>query len=410
MIQIKDKKDCCGCSACAQRCPKQCITMQSDDKEGFLYPVVDTTLCINCGLCNKVCPVINQSEARKPLKVYAAYNKDVEIRLQSSSGGIFTLLAEDTIKKGGVVFGVKFDKEWMPVFGYTETIEGIAPFRGSKYVQATVGTAYKDAETFLKAGREVLFSGTPCQVAGLRKYLRKDYENLLTVDIICHGVPSPKVWKMYLKETSDKLIQSSSNQDNDDSKEYKPSINDISFRSKSTGWKNYSFQLKYNSLAKKSDESTVFTEIFSRNSYMRAFLNDTILRPSCYSCPSKENKSHSDITIADFWGIDKIAPAFDDDKGCGLIFVNTNKGEAIYKSLDIISKAHNLDESVRYNSAYYKSCTPHFNREKFFQRLDKTNDLSEYILRMQEPSYYIKIKRTIKRYIKAILRRTKIIR
>lgn len=407
MISIKDKKDCCGCSACAQRCPKQCITMQSDDKEGFLYPVVDTTLCINCGLCEKVCPVINQSEARKPLKVYAAYNKDVEIRLQSSSGGIFTLLAEETIKKGGVVFGVKFDKEWMPAFGYTETIDGIAPFRGSKYVQATVGTAYKDAETFLKAGREVLFSGTPCQIAGLRKYLHKDYENLLAVDIICHGVPSPKVWKMYLKETSDKLIQSSSNQDNDDSKEYKPSITDISFRSKSTGWKNYSFQLKYNSHTKKGDESTVFTEIFSRNSYMRAFLNDTILRPSCYSCPSKENKSHSDITIADFWGIDKIDPAFDDDKGCGLILTNTSRGTIFFKEVDAIIKEKTFNEGIKYNTAYSQSSKPHPNRKKFFNGLGYAECISEHIIKMLKLSFKDAAFKMIRRYTEAISRRIK---
>lgn len=406
MIHIKDKKDCCGCNACAQRCPKQCITMQSDN-EGFLYPVVDTSSCINCGLCEKVCPIINQNEPQKPVKVFAAYNKNEEIRLQSSSGGIFTLLAEETIKKGGVVFGVRFDNEWMPVFDYTEAIDGIAPFRGSKYAQATVGTAYKDAETFLKSGREVLFTGTPCQIAGLKKYLRKEYDNLLAVDIICHGVPSPKVWKMYLKETSCKLIQSSPN---DESKEYKSYITDIAFRNKSTGWKNFSFLLKLNSPAKKEDKTTIFSELFYKNSYMRAFLNDTILRPSCYSCPAKQSKSHSDITIADFWGIDKIDPSFDDDKGCGLIFINTTKGDSIYNKLDIISKEKEFDEAVLYNSAYNKSCTPHNNRKKFFQGLDKTNDLSEYILRMSEPSCYIKIKRTAKRYIKAVLNKAKIIK
>lgn len=404
MIQIKDKKDCCGCSACAQRCPKQCIAMYPDN-EGFLYPVVDTTLCINCGLCEKVCPIINQNEPQKPIKVFAAYNKNEEVRLQSSSGGIFTLLAEETIKKGGVVFGVRFDNEWMPVFDYTEAIDGIAPFRGSKYAQATVGTAYKDAETFLKSGREVLFTGTPCQIAGLKKYLRKEYDNLLAVDIICHGVPSPKVWKMYLKETSCKLIQSSPN---DESKEYKSYITDIAFRNKSTGWKQYSFLLKLNIPTKKEDKTTIFSELFYKNSYMRAFLNDTILRPSCYSCPAKQSKSHSDITIADFWGIDKIDPSFDDDKGCGLIFINTTKGDSIYNKLDIISKEKEFEEAVLHNSAYYKSCTPHYNRKKFFQGLDKTNDLSKYILRMSEPSYYIKIKRTAKRYIKAVLNKAKI--
>ena len=206
MINILNKKDCCGCNACVQRCPKQCIIMQTDN-EGFLYPIVDATTCIDCGLCEKVCPVINQTEPQEPLKVYAAYNKNEDIRMQSSSGGIFTLLAEEIIKKGGVVFGVKFNKDWMPEFGYTETLEGLSTYRGSKYVQAIVGDAYKQAEEFLKAGREVLFSGTPCQIAGLKRYLRKEYDKLLTVDIICHGVPSPKVWNMYLKETCSRLLE-----------------------------------------------------------------------------------------------------------------------------------------------------------------------------------------------------------
>lgn len=405
MIHIKDKKDCCGCNACSQRCPKQCITMQSDN-EGFLYPVVDTSSCINCGLCEKVCPVINQDEPQKPLKVFAAYNKNEEIRLQSSSGGIFTILAEETIKKEGVVFGVRFDKEWMPVFSYTETIEGIAPFRGSKYVQAIVGNAYKEAETFLKAGREVLFTGTPCQIAGLKKYLRKEYNNLLTVDIICHGVPSPKVWEMYLKEISCKQLQDKPNI----SINKRDCIKDINFRDKSIGWKKFSFMLRINSSTDDKGKDIVIKEIFRNNTFMRIFLNNTILRPSCYSCPTKQSKSNSDITIADFWGIDKLDPQFDDDKGCGLILINTNKGDSIYNKLDIVSKEKTFDEAILYNSAYDKSCTTHYNRKKFFQGLDKTNDLSEYILRMQEPSYYIKIKRTAIRYLKAILRRTKILK
>ena len=170
MINITDKKECCGCNACVQRCPKQCITMHTDNV-GFLYPIVDTETCIDCGLCEKVCPIINQEKPQEPLKAYAAYNKGEKIREQSSSGGIFTLLAEETIKKGGVVFGVKFNKDWMPEFGHAESIEDIAPFRGSKYVQAIVGNAYKQAEEFLKVGREVLFCGTPCQIAGFNRYL-----------------------------------------------------------------------------------------------------------------------------------------------------------------------------------------------------------------------------------------------
>lgn len=192
MIEIKDKKDCCGCSACVQKCPKQCISLK-EDNEGFLYPEVDKSMCINCGLCEKVCPVLHQGESRKPLKVYAAKNQDEEIRRQSSSGGIFTLLAEKTIQDGGVVFGARFDEHWEVKHDYTETIEGLAAFRGSKYVQSRMEDNYRKAEMFLKQGRKVLFSGTPCQVAGLKRFLRKYYGNLLTIDMVCHGVPSPLV-------------------------------------------------------------------------------------------------------------------------------------------------------------------------------------------------------------------------
>lgn len=413
MINIINKKDCCGCNACVQRCPKQCITMQPDG-EGFLYPVVDTALCIDCGLCEKVCPVINQSEPRKPQKVYAAYNKNEEVRLQSSSGGIFTLLAEDTIKKGGVVFGVKFNEDWMPEFGYTDTVEGIAPFRGSKYAQAIVGNAYKEAERFLKAGREVLFSGTPCQIAGLKKYLRKEYENLLAVDIICHGVPSPKVWNMYLEETCSELLKTMPDGKNSvvsaNGGEYKSCIEAISFRSKITGWKKYSFLLKLNFSNCDGKNTGVFAETLDKNAFMRAFLSDTILRPSCHACPAKQSKGDSDITIADFWGIDNIDPAFDDDKGCGLIFLNTDKGIRTYNQFDLISKEKTFEEGIKHNSAYYRSSSPHPNRKKFFKNLDKADSILSYIYSMQVLQLSTRIKNKIKRYAKAILRRIGIIK
>lgn len=410
MIDVKEKNKCCGCGACVQRCPKQCITMQADE-EGFSYPLVDTTQCIDCGLCEKVCPVINPNEPRQPQTVYASYNKNEEVRLQSSSGGIFTLLAEKTIKKGGVVFGVKFNEEWMPVFDYTETLEGIAPFRGSKYVQATVGNAYKKAEKFLKDGREVLFSGTPCQIAGLKLYLRKEYTNLLTVDIICHGVPSPKVWSRYLAETRSKLLMSMPDGKNSVGSATggtsKSCIEAISFRSKITGWKKYSFMLKLNFSNCNGKNTGVFAETLDKNAFMRAFLSDTILRPSCYACPAKEGKSHSDITIADFWGINIIDPAFDDDKGCGLIFVNTSNGVENFKNIDTQSKEKTIEEAIKYNSAYNKSCKPHPNRTKFFKNIDKAKDLTTYIIYMHKKPFGTRVKNSLKKYAKAILRRIK---
>lgn len=230
MIKTNDKKDCCGCSACVQRCPKQCISLY-EDEEGFLYPRVDKTVCIDCGLCEKVCPVLNQSEGHEPIAVYAAKNPNEEIRMQSSSGGIFTMLAERIIDEGGVVFGACWDKDWNVVHDYAESKEDIAKFRGSKYVQSNIGETFKQTETFLIEGRKVLFSGTPCQIAGLKHFLLKDYDNLLTIEIICHSVPSPGVWKKYLTEE----LNSNGLTIGD--------IQQINFRDKSTGWETYSFLL-----------------------------------------------------------------------------------------------------------------------------------------------------------------------
>ena len=411
MINIVNKTDCCGCNACAQRCPKQCIIMKADD-EGFLYPIVDKETCIECGLCEKVCPVMNQAKPQQPLKVYAAYNKNEDVRIQSSSGGIFTLLAEETIKKGGVVFGVKFNKYWMPEFDYTENVKGIAQFRGSKYVQAIVGNAYKRAEEILKAGRDVLFCGTPCQIAGLKKFLRKEYDNLLTVDIICHGVPSPKVWNMYLKEICCSLYKDLPVEKKQTvltmGETYKSCIEAISFRSKITGWKKYSFLIKLYFPNSNGKNSVLFTEKYFKNSFMRAFLHDIITRPSCYACPTKQGKSHSDITIADFWGLNRVDPAFDDDRGCGAILINTANGETVYPLVQTIYKEKTIKDVIACNSAYHKSCKPHCNRTKFFKELEETTNLSQFIAKMLKPTLKQKLINKIKRYAKAIMRRIRI--
>lgn len=169
MIDIVDKANCCGCNACVQRCPKQCITMH-EDEEGFLYPLVDQSRCIDCGLCDKVCPVLNQSVPKQALQVFAAKNNNEEQRLRSSSGGLFILLAEYVIKQGGVVFGARFDQNWEVEHVYAETLADLEPLMRSKYVQSRIGYTYKEAEQFLKQGRQVLFVGTSCQIAGLKSF------------------------------------------------------------------------------------------------------------------------------------------------------------------------------------------------------------------------------------------------
>lgn len=323
MIDIKEKNGCCGCNACVQRCPKSCITMR-EDNEGFLYPEVDREVCIDCGLCEKVCPVIHQGEKRKPLAVYAVKHKDDKIRLSSSSGGAFTALAESVIDEDGVVFGAKFDEDWLVFHDYTDTKEGLVAFRGSKYVQSRIGDSFKKAEYFLKAGRKVLFSGTPCQIAGLKRFLRKEYDNLLTVDFICHGVPSPGVWREYLKEeTARQCGGKNSVLSHPNIKERDARIESISFRDKRLGWKKYSFALTLSVPNGHGAKNTVLlSEPLNKNIFLRGFLTDLYLRPSCHACPAKSFKSGSDITISDFWGGQSIIPEWNDDKGISVMFLH----------------------------------------------------------------------------------------
>ena len=348
MIEILRKEDCVGCNACVQRCPKACISMH-EDEQGFLYPVVDTDLCINCHLCEKVCPVINQAEPKKLLQTYAAKNKDSEVRRSSSSGGVFYPLAEAVIKDGGVVFGAKFNESWEVVHGYTETLEGVRAFQGSKYVQSRIGETFAQAEQFLKVGRKVMFTGTPCQIAGLKHFLRKDYGNLLlTVDVVCHGVPSPLVWRDYLRYiTRPKGAPAGKNTDSQSTLKGTKihDISRISFRDKRISWEKFGFTVhtvarqgdqNSDSLFSKNqyEEQELLFETLDRNLFMQGFLKDLYLRPSCYKCPTKCAKSHSDLTLADFWGISSNQPEDYDCTGVSLVLANTTVGLEILQKMD----------------------------------------------------------------------------
>lgn len=334
MIAILKKEDCCGCAACEQICPKHCINL-NEDKEGFLYPTVNHAICINCGLCEKVCPVLTLKGERLPIKIYAGKCKNDTIRKDSSSGGLFTLLAEQIINQGGVVFGARFNEYWELVHSYTETIDGIAPMRRSKYVQSRINNTYREAERFLIKGRKVLFVGTPCQTTGLKKYLRTEYDNLLTVDFVCHGVPSPKVWRIYLD-----WIKTDQQKD-------KRQFIEINFRDKSTGWKNYSFTYATSSNKK--------TQRFQDNPYMQAFLANLILRPSCYKCRFKKGQSGSDITIGDFWGIEQLNPSIDDDLGVSLVMIHNPK---VFDFLDVGEMTEMNYEDARMCNASIEGSAP----------------------------------------------------
>lgn len=360
MIHIKSKEQCCGCSACLHICPKHSISFKGD-KEGFLYPEIDTKTCVDCGLCEKVCPVINQDNERLPLKVFAAKHPDDEIRMSSSSGGIFTLLAEQIIDEGGVVFGAKFNENWEVVHDFAETKDGLIPFRGSKYVQSRIGDSYTIAESFLKSGRKVMFTGTPCQIAGLKKYLRKEYENLLAVDFVCHGVPSPMVWRKYLEEELARQGEAGKNSVLTSSKDI-PVLTGINFRDKSTGWKKFSFVLSFSKASDAGEQNTVLSSVFNKNPYMNAFLTNLSLRPSCYACPAKSGKSGADITIGDFWGIENIRPDIDDDKGVSLIL---QYKEGLEYNIRCDLEPVDFEEAILGNSCILSSVKEPINRDYF---------------------------------------------
>lgn len=375
MIEIKDNKDCCGCNSCVQKCPQSCIRMQ-EDKEGFLYPLIDYIACVDCGICEKVCPIIHQKEEREPLFVYAAKNKDEIIRSESSSGGVFTLLAEQVISEGGVVFGAKFNTNWEVIHAFTETIEGLAAFRGSKYVQSYIGETYVQVETFLKTKRKVLFSGTPCQVAGLKAFLRKEYEDLLTIDFICHGIPSPMVWRKYLEELlvrqniGKKVISCSS-----DIEYLIRNISQIEFRNKKFGWKKYSFSITF-SVPVKDEVSLkkLFSESLKKNIFLRGFLANLYLRPVCYSCPVRGLKSGSDLTIADFWTVDRWHPEIkNDNKGLSLLLVNNSKGNSylqlICDNMNLWVSDYRIAKIV--NPSIIRNASIDKKRYIFFDRIDK---------------------------------------
>lgn len=384
IIDIVKKQNCCGCFACYNICSQKCISMQSND-EGFWYPVVDTKRCIDCGLCEKVCPILNKKIIENHPVAYACINKDDKIREQSSSGGVFTVIAERVIANNGVVFGAGFDDEFNVVHSWTDKINDLGNFRGSKYVQSCIGNTYKQARDFLKQGRQVLFSGTPCQIAGLRSYFGKDYETLICLDIICHGVPSPLVWQEYRSKVAK-------------NKE----VNFISFRDKTYGWKRCSLKFTYNN-------DDIYIKDLSTDEFMQGFLKNLYLRPSCYVCSFKTLNRQSDITLGDFWGIQNILPDFDDDRGTSLILVNSKKGNAIFSSVadKLDYKKVDIDQAILYNPSTVKSVDYNPKRDQFFRELPGSADISQLIAKYTKISFlrkvYMKVRTLLPRIKRKVL-------
>lgn len=314
MIHIEDKKECCGCWACYNACPKHCIGMK-EDEEGFRYPVVDASLCIDCGLCEKVCPVIHADKADTPhaQQGFLAQHKDEDIRKESTSGGAFTAIASWIIRQGGIVYGAGYRKGTFIVEHQgVETEKDLSVFRNSKYVQSNVMNTFKEALGHLKAGRWVCFSGTPCQIEGFRSFLRgREYEKLVCVDLVCHGIPSPRILTRYI-EAQQALIGGE--------------FTNVLFRDKHYGYHYSSFSI-YN-----KEKGKDYHKGVDSNAYLRAFFNNLSDRPSCYDCRFKKRYRRSDLTLWDCFPIEKFTKQMD-GKGTTRVLVQSEKGEMIMDAI-----------------------------------------------------------------------------
>lgn len=387
MIKNFEKESCCGCTACLSVCPENCIAMEKDT-EGFLYPLVDAKRCVNCGICLEVCLYSKEDENLDLLekKAYACINSDIQERMNSSSGGVFALLSKNIIKNKGVVFGASFDQHFDVIHRSIETNVDIKLLMGSKYVQSDLQNTFKEADRFLKSGRIVLFSGTPCQIIGLKNYLKFDFENLYTVDVVCHGVPSPLVFQLYKDRLKEYFLGGN--------------ITSVNFRDKSDRWEHFRLIVK--------SEKKIYCKPFYNDLYMRGFIRNVILRPACYNCKVHRLKKKADITLGDYWGIYRIHPDFADKYGTSLVIAGSEKGNKLINEcandMQIIDT--DLRKAVLHNQSLISSVQPNFNRTTLFERISKNNINIELkrAVALKGMERFNALKAKIKRVVKRIIR------
>lgn len=383
MQHLCDKKLCTGCTACASICPKSCIKMQPD-AFGFLYPQIREDECIECGLCAQICPVLAQEKKTSVPQAYAAMAKDMHLRLQSSSGGIFSLLAQKVIERKGSVFGAAYDTDFTVRHICAETLDDLKLLRGAKYSQSNLNSCFRNIRQRLNQGQNVLFSGTPCQVAGLKTFLRKNYENLLTVDIVCHSVPSPEIWKQYVHFRAE--------QDNDG--EMPISIN---LRSKESGWSHYQYENLF------QYDSRTYSQTSGASLYMKLFGGGWISRESCAHCRFKGYQRISDLTFGDFWGIWNIAPEMDDNMGTSLVLVQTEKGQQYFHAIkdSLCTKNVTLEQSSAENPALLVSFAQKENRETVMRVIcaEGFDNVESFLSETNTPSLFSRMKGKLKRIL-----------
>jgi coenzyme F420-reducing hydrogenase beta subunit len=350
------------------------------DGEGFSYPSVDGTECRHCGLCERACPALHRGGERTPLAVHAAKALDEGLRLASSSGGVFSLLAQAVLERGGVVIGAACDNHDGHVFHVAiDKVADIARLRGAKYVQSDMDGMYRRAREALSSGeKDVLFSGTPCQIAAFRQYLslfpRVDAGRLLLVDVVCHAVPSPLAWRKYMEQRSRSACKGKG--------AGRREATSISFRSKNAGWKKYAVSLDF-------ADGPAYRSYHRNDFFMRAFLNELCNRPSCHDCRFRHGRSGSDLTLGDYWNADSRFPDMDDDKGVSLVLVNTARGERAFKTVENALETRRSDfaHAVEGNPPLVRSIPPHPRRAEFFRSLQRCRDFDELVSSMFRPPF-----------------------
>lgn len=388
------KEFCSGCGACVNICPKGAIYMEKDN-EGFYYPHIDKQKCVNCNLCRKVCPTINNIKNTKNIKaIYSIHILDNDILEKSASGGAFTGIVDAFCDKNYVIFGAQFDENFQVMHGYTDNKNKIDCFRKSKYVQSDLKNSYVLVKKFLNEGIKVLFSGTPCQVAGLKSFLGRNYDNLLCIDILCHGVPSDKVWQKYLNF----IVQQKTKFEK--GIEY---IENIEFRKKTF------YDGKYNSrnLMIKFKNGDCLIENSEKNLYLRGYANRLFLRPSCRVCKFASPDRCSDITIADCWGIEKKYPDLNPHIGESLLIINTKKGKTVFEKMKRNFSIVPIEEEFIFNNneCYYKPSTFHPKRNLFYDNLDKINFEKNIRICLRPIGFKNKVKAVIPKPIKQEIKR-----
>lgn len=390
MLQILENQEACvGCGACASACSKKCIEMKMN-REGFFYPMVRTSMCVGCEKCKSVCPVLNISKPENiDTRAFAAYCYNEMIRYSSTSGGIFTLLCTWVIAHGGVIYGAAYDDHFKVVHIQCNSIEEVRKIQQAKYSQSDLSDCFNRIKEKINKKQYVLFSGTPCQVNALKSFLGKETPYLYLVDLICHGVPSPKVWNQYIAYRSEK----------DNGGEYPLTIN---MRSKETGWPAYSVSFEYKTGYKYLQKNNL-------DPYMRAFVKNLCLRKSCYECKFKGIKRVSDLTLGDYWGIWSQMPEFNDGRGASVILVHTQKGTALWNAVKDKCNYRELSPklSVAENPSAENVAVLPKQREEFMKKYETEDfqELVDLLCPVQSPkvsklSWLLRVKRKVKAVLK----------